>query len=280
MTALGGLLGSDAFSGATNITSSFWNPTDSGPDVANAFGTESTRGAMTSASLYSTAGWSISDTAPAATTWVSCSAFKAGLPVLQWYAAIQGWSCSPTPPPVYPPTAPVSVTGVAGDESSAVSWSTPTSSGSFPISTYQALSTPSGGSCLSVTTTCEVGGLTNGVAYSFRVRALNGAGWGSWSAPSAEITPSAPVAKSIVITGSRGVVRGRPGIKVSGSSTLAKGSVFRPWMKFPGQQSYTEGSAQIPINANGDLQWQRRTGKKIYVFVSDDSARSNMVTIR
>ena len=276
----GGLLGSDAFSGATNITSSFWNPTDSGPDVANAFGTESTRGAMTSASLYSTAGWSISDTAPAATTWVSCSAFKAGLPVLQWYAAIQGWSCSPTPPPVYPPTAPVSVTGVAGDESSAVSWSTPTSSGSFPISTYQALSTPSGGSCLSVTTTCEVGGLTNGVAYSFRVRALNGAGWGSWSAPSAEITPSAPVAKSIVITGSRGVVRGRPGIKVSGSSTLAEGAVLRPWMKFPGQQFYTEGSAQIPIDANGDLQWQRRTGKKIYVFVSDDSARSNMVTIR
>lgn len=276
----GGILGVAVNPGDAAITASFWNPTDSGASATTAAGTESTRGAMTSASLYSTAGWSISDTAPAATTWVSCPAYNSGFPVLQWYAAVQGWSCSPTPPPVYPPTAPVSVGGIPGDASVSMSWVAPTSSGSFPISTYQALSTPSGGSCLSVTTTCEITGLTNGVAYSFRVRALNGAGWGSWSAPSAEITPSAPVAKSIVITGSRGLVRGRPGIKVSGSSTLAKGAVLRPWMKFPGQPSYTEGSARILIDANGDLQWQRRTGKKIYVFVSDDSARSNMVAIR
>jgi len=279
----GGLLGVEQFAGAAVISDSFWNPTDSGPDATAAYGTQSTRAAMTSPQLYADAGWSMSDTAPAGTTWVSCAAYNSGFPILQWYAAQQGWACSPPPPPpppVYPPSAPLEVTGVAGDGSVSVSWSAPVSSGSFPVSSYQVRSSPAGGSCLVAVTSCEVTGLTNGVGYSFTVRALNGAGWSPWSAVSAEVTPVAPVVPSIVITGVRGEVRGKPGIIVTGSSTLELGAVVRPWVRFPGQTAYVEGSAQVLVDESGGFTWERRTGKKTYVFVTAGSLRSNRVIIR
>jgi len=190
------------------------------------------------------------------------------------------YTAPPPPPPVYPASAPLEVTGVAGDGAVSVSWSAPVSSGSFPVSSYQVMSSPAGGSCLVSVTSCEVAGLSNGVGYSFRVRALNGAGWGPWSAASAEVTPVAPVVPSIVITGVRGEVRGKPGIVVTGVSTLELGAVVRPWVRFPGQTSYVEGSAQVLVDESGGFMWERRTGKKTSVFVTAGSLRSNRVIIR
>ena len=130
-------------------------------------------------------------------------------------------------------------------------------------------------------------GLTNGTAYTFEVRALNGAGWGPWSSPSQSVTPGPPppppVRSTIVIAGTRGEVRGESGIVITGSTTgLGMGAILRPWMRFPGQSSYAEGSASILVDTAGEFTWQRRTGKTIYVSIrtDDGSSKSNRLVIR
>ena len=113
------------------------------------------------------------------------------------------------------------------------------------------------------------------------MRALSGAGWGAYSATSPEFTPDAP-ATAIVISGTRGDVRGRPGVVVNGTTSgFGEGAILRPWVKFPGQTRYTEGAAHILVDDGGMFTWQRRTGKKIYVMVKtpDGSVKSNRVII-
>jgi hypothetical protein len=53
-------------------------------------------------------------------------------------------------------------------------------------------------------------------------------------------------------------------------------------VRFPGQTSYAEGSARVPVDASGAFTWQRKTGKVIYIYVQteDASLRSNRVIIR
>lgn len=88
--------------------------------------------------------------------------------------------------------------------------------------------------------------------------------------------------KSITITGERSTVSGKPGIKVDGATTgLASGGVVKPWVKFPGQSTYESGSARPPIDSAGNFTWERKTGKKIYVYFSDDTGkiRSNRIVI-
>lgn len=185
---------------------------------------------------------------------------------------------TPTPSPTYPPSAPLDVVAVAGDASASVTWMAPTSSGSFAISTYQVRSIPGDATCMVTLRSCDITGLSNGTAYSFEVRALNGAGWGPWSDRSAVVTPSAPTAPSLLITGSRDGGR----IAVSGTSEgFGLGAVLRPWVKLAGQVGYNEGSARILVNEVGDFEWGRRTGKKAYVIVraEDRAVASNRVII-
>ena len=202
-----------------------------------------------------------------------------------------GWlltPSAPTPPvppgPAVPPGAPTGVRGEAGDAQVLVTWAPPGSSGSFAITSYQVTAYPGGGGCLvaAPTVACDVTGLTNGTAYTFEVRALNGAGWGLWSQESDPVTPQAPGAVSILITGSRGDVRGKPGVKVTGTSTgVGLGAILRPMLRFPGQLAYTQGTASILVDQDGAFTWQRRTRKKtsVYVITQDGTARSNRVII-
>ena len=180
----------------------------------------------------------------------------------------------PPPPPVFPPSAPRDVTAVPGDGSATVEWLVPSSSGSFPISTYQVRSTPESAGCLTADLTCEVTGLANGTAYSFEVRALNGAGWGPWSSASEPVTPA--VAKSIVITGSR---EGRVA-KAVGQTTGLVGEQVTPWVRFPGPKPYAPGTGVRTVDAEGRFAWERQTGKKIYVYFAAGDVRSNRVIIR
>jgi hypothetical protein len=185
------------------------------------------------------------------------------------------------PPPPTPASAPRDVAAAAGDASASVSWAPPSSSGSFPVSTYQAVSSPGGRTCLATAPalSCEVTGLANGTAYTFTVRALTGAGWSAESAPSNAVTPRPEARPSIVITGSREGKR----IEVSGQSIgFGMGGTLRPWLRFPDQSGFSEGAATILVSRDGTFEWGRRTGKKVSVYVqtADGSVRSNTVTIR
>ncbi len=89
------------------------------------------------------------------------------------------------------PTAPVSVTAVAGDASAVVSWSAPESDGGSAITGYTVTARPGGATCQTATTTCTVTGLSNGTAYTVSVIARNEIGPSPASADSAPVTPSA-----------------------------------------------------------------------------------------
>ena len=194
------------------------------------------------------------------------------------------YGSAPPPPPPMPASAPIDVAATAGDASAAVTWAAPVSSGSFPVTNYQAVVSPGGQTCLvaAPALSCTISGLTNGTTYTATVRALNGGGWGPYSTASAAFTPQPSVTPSITITGTRAEVRGKPGVAVTGTTTgFGMGAILRPWIRFPGQTSYTQGTATILVDVQGGFTWQRRTGKKAYVYVKteDGTARSNRVVI-
>jgi hypothetical protein len=95
------------------------------------------------------------------------------------------------------PSAPVNVVASSGNAQATVTWSAPASSGSSPITAYTVTST-SGNIKLStgdgMKTTLTVGGLTNGMTYSFDVVASNGSG----SGPAARSNPVTPTATPMV----------------------------------------------------------------------------------
>ncbi len=194
-------------------------------------------------------------------------------------------SNAPPPPPVFPPMAPRDVVGVPGDREVGLSWTAPADAGSFPISTYQAVVSPGGQTCLvaSPAVTCTISGLRNGTTYTATVRALSGAGWGAYSAASAAFSSEPPVTPSITITGTRTEVRGKPGVVVTGTTTgFGMGAILRPWTRFPGQTSYTQGAASILVDVQGGFTWERRTGKTIYISIrsEDGKIESNRLVVR
>ncbi|HET8598953.1 MAG TPA: glycoside hydrolase domain-containing protein [Segeticoccus sp.] len=89
------------------------------------------------------------------------------------------------------PSAPGGVSGKAGDGQATVSWNAASPNGRT-VDRYQVQASPGGasvstsGSARQATLT----GLTNGTAYSFRVRAHNAVGWSAWSAWSSTVTPA------------------------------------------------------------------------------------------
>ncbi len=93
---------------------------------------------------------------------------------------------------------------------------------------------------------------------------------------------STPTAKAIVIQGERATVSGRSGIMVDGNVTgIEDGKTVIPYIRFPGQTTFTAGSARPEIT-DGEFFWQRKTGKRVTVYVTNDDGdvRSNRVTIQ
>ncbi len=90
-----------------------------------------------------------------------------------------------------------------------------------------------------------------------------------------------PADKSIRITGARTTIDGRNGIKVDGTVVgIDNGKTVIPTFRFPGQTTFTQGSAR-PVIADGKFTWQRKTGKTIYVQVTSDDGvvKSNRLRI-
>jgi hypothetical protein len=111
-------------------------------------------------------------------------------------------------PDALPPAAPTTVVAVRGDKAVTVTWTAPTNVGTSPLTDYTVQFSSNGGGtwttfpdAVSTTPSVTVTGLTNGVAYVFRVAALNKNGASPWSATTSPVTPaalpSAPVVSSL-----------------------------------------------------------------------------------
>ncbi|WP_339225786.1 chitobiase/beta-hexosaminidase C-terminal domain-containing protein [Paenibacillus sp. FSL H7-0357] len=90
------------------------------------------------------------------------------------------------------PGAPTDITAVAGNGQAVVSFTAPAETGGSTITGYEVTASP--GNIVGVGTTgpITITGLTNGTAYTFTVKAINGAGSSASSALSNEVTPIAP----------------------------------------------------------------------------------------
>ncbi|MFC4597186.1 S-layer homology domain-containing protein [Cohnella hongkongensis] len=94
--------------------------------------------------------------------------------------------------PIGVPGAPTGVTAAAGNGMATVSFAPPHNDGGSPILQYVVTANPGGIQKTGTGTTISVGGLTNGTAYTFTVRAVNRAGSGPESAVSPSVTPYSP----------------------------------------------------------------------------------------
>ncbi len=83
------------------------------------------------------------------------------------------------------------------------------------------------------------------------------------------------------LEGIRTKVRGKNGIRVTGVNTDLIGQRVVPYYKLRGQSSYRPGTSRPLVNSDGEFRYQRRTGKKIYIYFAteDGSARSERITI-
>jgi hypothetical protein len=124
-------------------------------------------------------------------------------------------------------------------------------------------------------------GVLAGDSGEFEVAALSLA-VSSVSSKVGPIKISAASEKSITITGSRTTVSGKPGVKIDGVVTgIEDGKTVIPYFRFPGETTFTQGSARPEI-ADGSFTWQRKTGKKFYAYVTNDdgAVTSNRVIIQ
>ena len=167
---------------------------------------------------------------------------------------------------------------MAGDGSVAVSWAAPASSGSYPVSHYQVVSSPGGRTCLTTSLTCTVDGLSNGRAYTFTVRALTGGGWSSASAASSAVVPHADADPTITITGTR---EGKRIVIVGTTTGMGMGALVTPWAT-RGDRAAGAGRS-VEVSVDGTFRWSRaasaRSTWSVYVTAAD-GIRSNTVTFR
>ncbi|MEY2989486.1 MAG: hypothetical protein RLZZ163_402, partial [Actinomycetota bacterium] len=54
-----------------------------------------------------------------------------------------------------------------------------------------------------------------------------------------------------------------------------------PYIRFPGQTQYSQAAARPRSNAAGEFSWERKTTKKIYVYVEIEGSdvKSNRIII-
>ncbi len=122
------------------------------------------------------------------------------------------------------PTAPLSISAVAGNETATVTWSAPSHSGSENISGYTVTAFDStgqsAGTCTTNgATTCDVENLVNGNPYTFKVVATTNVGDSAGSSASSAVTPATTPSAPADVTAEATVA----GLRVSFSAPASDG---------------------------------------------------------
>jgi hypothetical protein len=144
-------------------------------------------------------------------------------------------SASVTPATVA--NAPTNVQATRGNTSAIVSWTAPANNGGDSVTLYIVTADPSGLTCSTGGTQCAVGGLTNGVEYTFTVVAQNSVGDSVPSQPSNAVTPASV---PDVVTG-LSAVPGDGEVTVSWNATNGNGSGIQQYRvtAYPGEATCT-----------------------------------------
>lgn len=131
---------------------------------------------------------------------------------------------------------------------------------------------------------CDVTGLTNGTTYSFRVQALNGAGWGDLSGSSNSVVPAGPEPEPVTITLAAGprVKEGRKDrVTAAGTvSGLPPGSRLEPFVRLGSSGDFTRGAVSIAVAGDGTFRWTRSVGsrKSVSLYVRAVDVNSDSVS--
>jgi uncharacterized repeat protein (TIGR02543 family) len=166
--------------------------------------------------------------------------------------------------PVAAPDAPQSLTATPGDGQMALSWATPASDGGSAITKYQ-VSKDNGANWTDVglNTSHTFTGLTNGTAYTFNVRAVNGAGSGAEASTTATPTAAPVTAYTVAVNGSHAATTGAGSYAQGATVTINAGSrssyTFAGWTSSDGititnatnkTASFTMPAKNVTITAN------------------------------
>ena len=159
-------------------------------------------------------------------------------------------SAAVTPVPATLPGVPTGAMGTVRDSAVGLSWTAPASDGGGNITGYQV--TPYIGTAAqtpvltnSPATNTIITGLTNGITYTFTVAAINSAGTGGASAPSASVTPAAATV---------------PGVPTGVAGTPGDGTVTLSWSAPASDGGSTITGYQVTPYIGGNPQTPVQTG--------------------
>ncbi len=181
-----------------------------------------------------------------------------------------------TPPGILVPAAPTGVTAIPGDTQASVSFTVSPPPQGAPVTSYLITSNP-GGIVVSIPPpasgnigTALVGGLTNGVSYTFTVQAIDSAGPSAPSAPSNAVIPSAAHVPVLTVS-----VSGPTSVSTAPSQVTYTISVTNPinaTQAFPANVNVTHTLTQQPatIAASG----ASRNGTTGVVTITTTSAHA------
>ena len=164
-------------------------------------------------------------------------------------AGTGNYSGSPSVTPATIPDAPTGVTGTAGNNQVSLNWTAPANNGGSAITGYSIQHSSDSGSTWSgaistgsTSTSHTVTGLTNGTAYLFRVAAVNALGTGSYSGPSASVTPT-PWTE----------------VTVGSDITMRDNATGLWWSNYPGEMNWFDAMSHcenLSYNGQGAGSWR------------------------
>ncbi len=147
------------------------------------------------------------------------------------------------------PGPPGSVEVAAGDGEVAVSWEAPADDGAAAITSYEVVGVPAGSCVTEGATACVIEGLTNGVSYTFSVRAGNAVGFGPFSSVSTPVAPQL-TRTGYVMADATGGIYGFGDVVVGGDITLAPGVTV----------------VDIELTPSGDGYWVLDSGGNLHTY--------------